>query len=87
MVGEGEHAAWALNLCTLMKLLPTLNGMPLHHTQPFTFYTVAMATDGIQDDIIGETSSREEHRHSSKLPDALFLALHKSELYKSGTRD
>ena len=39
---------------------------------------VAMVTDGMQDDVMGETTSREEERHSCKLLDAVFHALHMS---------
>ena len=77
---EGCHAAWALTLCSLMKLFSTLSGMFLCPCQPFFLivFIVAMVTDGMQDDVMGETTSREEERHSCKLLDAVFHALHKS---------
>ena len=39
---------------------------------------VAMVTDGLQDDVMGEVTSRVEHQHTCRLMDSLFLALRKS---------
>ena len=40
-----------------------------------------MVTDGLQDDVMGEETSRVELQHTCRLMDALFLALSKSEQY------
>ena len=39
---------------------------------------VAMVTDGLQDDVMGELTSRVEHQHTCRLMDSLFMALRKS---------
>lgn len=80
VVMEGCHAAWALTLCSLMKLFSKLPGM-LRGVPDSCFscsHCCHAYTDGMQDDVMGEVTSREEDRHSCKLLDAVFHALHMS---------
>ena len=39
---------------------------------------VNLVTDGMQDEVMGETTSREEDCHSCQLLDAVFHAVHMS---------
>lgn len=43
-----------------------------------------MVTEGVQDDAMGECTSRERDGHTCKLMDALFSAVHESECCSCG---
>ena len=52
--------------------------VPLHNSLA-AWLSIVMETEGVQDDIMGERTSREGDGHTCMLIDALFSALHESE--------